>query len=179
MKTVIAAALAALAFAPAVFAADRCVASASAPFKAGSATYTVEAFSDGPTCEKAVSALVIRQADSVVVWQEAMVNEFVMDLAGKANAKELGEALKEWVSGGSNIATTADLPEWKAGTDQPGAGAEFPFYQEEGMDQASYEEARKAKLPVFCYVQGMESLACIVVDPAGGAYKIGAQSFPG
>jgi hypothetical protein len=32
---------------------------------------------------------------------------------------------------------------------------------------------------VFCYVQGMESMACIGLSKDGQMTKIGVQSFPG
>ena len=47
------------------------------------------------------------------------------------------------------------------------------------MDRDTYEKIRAAKTPVFSYVQGMESVAVITVDPEAGVVTIGAQSFPG
>ena len=73
--------------------------------------------------------------------------------------------------------STADLPVWPAGADAPDAG-EFPFYVEEGFDRTGYEGMRAADRAMFCYVQGMESLACVAaVD--GRLDKIGVQTFPG
>jgi hypothetical protein len=40
------------------------------------------------------------------------------------------------------------------------------------------EAARAARLPVFCYVQGMESMACVMWKD-GGITKLGVQLFPG
>jgi hypothetical protein len=53
-----------------------------------------------------------------------------------------------------------------------------PQLWDEGVDRDSYEQVRVAKVPVFCYVQGMESLACVVLKD-GGMSKIGLQTFPG
>jgi hypothetical protein len=55
---------------------------------------------------------------------------------------------------------------------------EFYFYPEAGVDRATYESVRAARLPVFSYVQGMESMAVIVLRN-GRMEKLGAQSFPG
>jgi hypothetical protein len=56
---------------------------------------------------------------------------------------------------------------------------EFPFYPEEGMDQVTYEQIRAEKQKIFCYVQGMESIACVAISKNGAATKIGVQTFPG
>jgi hypothetical protein len=75
------------------------------------------------------------------------------------------------------MATTKALPEWKAKDDFPING-EFMFYVEEGIDRAAYDVIRKADLPMYCFVQGMESVACLVLQD-GGLFKVGVQSFPG
>lgn len=55
---------------------------------------------------------------------------------------------------------------------------EFPFYVEEGLDRAAYEAVRGRDAPMFCYIQGMESAACLALED-GRLAKIGVQSFPG
>ena len=55
---------------------------------------------------------------------------------------------------------------------------EFPLYLEDGTTREDYAALRVKKLPMFCYVQGMESQACLALED-GGLRKIGAQSFPG
>lgn len=121
----------------------------------------------------------MRDADGNAVFHESYVAEYVMLLAGAQNSDELTKALKEWIdTSNQQFATTADLPEWKEGADQPVLG-EFAFYPEEGIDREGYEKLRAAKTPVFSFVQGMESVAVITVDPEAGVIRIGAQSFPG
>ena len=66
---------------------------------------------------------------------------------------------------------------WPPGAQQPASG-EFPFYPEEGVDRDYYEKARAARAPLFCYVQGMESMSCVAIIE-GGMVKLGVQSFPG
>jgi hypothetical protein len=56
---------------------------------------------------------------------------------------------------------------------------EFPFYPEQGIERDMYEKTRAANLGTFCFVQGMESVGCYVVEPQGPLRKIGAQSLPG
>ncbi|MFT3811533.1 MAG: hypothetical protein QM698_16595 [Micropepsaceae bacterium] len=141
--------------------------------------YSIGAIAGGPDCQKAVALIVIRDADGNPVYHESYVAEYVMVLAGAQNSDELTKALKDWIStSDQQFKTTADLPEWKAGEDQPMLG-EFAFYPEEGMDRDTYEKIRAAKTPAFSYVQGMESIAVITVDPEAGVVAIGAQSFPG
>jgi hypothetical protein len=62
---------------------------------------------------------------------------------------------------------------------RPCRNSEFPFYLEpEWNDRVGYEELRARNAPMYCYVQGMESLACLALQD-GQLYKIGVQSFPG
>lgn len=163
---------------PGAVAADKCTASADGAWAAGKAT--IEAFASGAKCESALAVLAIRDETGAVAIAEVYSSDQVMVLAGMTSAKDLEGALKGWIDpAASNMTTSGDLPEWKAGADAPAAG-EFAFYPEEGVDQASYSKVRDAKSPMFCYVQGMESLACIVKDAeTGGFFKIGVQSFPG
>lgn len=141
--------------------------------------YTIGAIAGGPDCQKAVALIVIRDADGNAVYHESYVAEYVMVLAAAQNSADLTKALKEWIdTSNPDFKTTADLPEWKEGADMPMSG-EFAFYPEEGMDREGYEKIRAAKTPVFSYVQGMESIAVITVDPDAGVIVIGAQSFPG
>jgi hypothetical protein len=63
------------------------------------------------------------------------------------------------------------------GAEHPVNG-EFPFYPEPGVDRDYYEKARALRAPVFCYVQGMESMSFVALIE-GGMVKLGVQSFPG
>ncbi len=141
--------------------------------------YSIGAIAGGPDCQKAVALIVVRDADGNPVYHESYVAEYVMVLAGAQNSAELTKALQDWINtADQQFKTTADLPEWKEGADQPVLG-EFAFYPDEGVDRDTYEKIRAAKTPVFSYVQGMESIAVITVDPEAGVISIGAQSFPG
>ncbi len=171
----------ALLAAPSALAAERCGGTASAAWDAAGKGWMIEAMADGPTCDQAVATMVIRNATGEPVFNTSQVANQTMLLAGKTNAKELGDGLKEWIDPkGSNITTSDALPEWKKGAEAPGeAGAEFPFYPDEGMTQEAYEAIRATKAPTFCYVQGMESLNCLVLDKDGVLTSAGVQSFPG
>jgi hypothetical protein len=54
----------------------------------------------------------------------------------------------------------------------------FPFYPSEGVTREAYLAARAANAPMWCFVQGMESQACLVLRD-GAITELGAQSFPG
>ena len=75
--------------------------------------------------------------------------------------------------------STGDLPEWKKGAEAPSPLGEFPFYPDQGVDQETYAKIRAEKQAVFCYVQGMESMACVAIARDGTATKVGVQTFPG
>lgn len=171
---------AALLFAPSASAAERCNAGTVVNWDAAGAGVTVEAFASGTACEKATAVVVFRNAEGVPQKWDTIPAEQNMMLAGKTNAAELDAALKELLDQKSSpYATTGDLPEWKAGENFPING-EFVFYVDETIDRKNYARIRAAKAPVFCYVLGMESQACVYKEPTdGNLTHIGFQSFPG
>lgn len=157
---------------------DGCAARASVAWAAGRAR--ADAFSDGPSCALAVVTLVVRTADGTPVWTHTAPAAQVMIFAGVTNAADMQSRLAEWIAQeNSMMPTTAALPDWPQAQESPMSG-EFPFYVEDGFTREDYLSVRAAGLPLFCYVQGMESLACVALDPATGeANKIGVQLFPG
>ncbi|MCE9522115.1 MAG: hypothetical protein K8S25_06750 [Alphaproteobacteria bacterium] len=162
-----------------VEAAGNCAASATAVWKAdGMRALRTEAYSSGPTCALAVTTLVVRASDGKVLWAEAAPVEHVMTFVEVKTRKQMARALSEWLLQSHTFKTTSDLPEWKKGAEAPVSG-EFPFYPEAGIDRDAYEQIRAEKQPVFCYVQGMESLACLGLSKDGSLAKVGLQLFPG
>lgn len=174
-----AAALAALSAAPAF--ADDCNARYASPWEPGNGTsYTIEAISDGPTCEQAIAVYTVRGADGALLYSEVYSANQIMVLVGQATKTDMKGALFQWTMQDTyegNIANTATLPEWKSGAEAPDGG-EFTFYPETGVDQAYYKQLRTAKVPMICYVQGMESMACLALYE-GGFVMVGVQVFPG
>ncbi len=137
----------------------------------------VEASANGADCAQAEATLTIRNAGGVL-WSETYPASEVMVLAGAESVEDMQRRLNEWVNPpGAARNSTGDLPVWAAGAQNPMSG-EFPFYAEEGVDRARYETLRGADAPMFCFVQGMESEACLTLEN-GRLTKIGAQSFPG
>lgn len=139
--------------------------------------YAVEAFTRGPTCDRSVAVIVLRDPTGDVAHQEALPAGFVATLAGRAGADEMKSALAEWADPAKSPYKRAhDLPKWPKGADA--TEGDFPFMTEEGIDRDTYEAIRKADGPVFCYVQGMESMSCLgIVD--GVLQPLGVQMFPG
>jgi len=136
-----------------------------------------EAVSHGPRCDKAVVVVTVRGADGTPLWVDARVAQFVMPFAGVKSMKAMKAALGEWIRQDHQLKSTASLPTWPPGAAQPASG-EFPFLPDEAVDRDYYEAARRARLPLFCYVQGMESMACVALKD-GGMIKLGVQLFPG
>lgn len=137
----------------------------------------VEAAANGATCADAQVTLTIRNGEQTL-WTDVHIASQVMVLAGAESVEDLQRRLNEWVSPpGASRNSTGDLPVWVANAPQPISG-EFPFYPEEGVTRATYESIRGRDAPMFCYVQGMESEACVALEN-GQITKIGVQSFPG
>jgi hypothetical protein len=141
---------------------------------------SVEAYTGGPTCALAVVTLVIRNSKGEPLWFETSDTRYILSFSEqpKANAEAMATTLKEWVKNDDRMQYTSVLPEWKKGADAP-VSAEFPFYVQDGITQQDYSQMRDAKLPMFCYVAGMESESCLVLTKEGTIVKIGSQSFPG
>jgi hypothetical protein len=140
--------------------------------------YGTEAFSSGPTCAQAAVTLVVRAPDGGVAWVDAAPGEHVMTFADVKTRQDMSGALTDWLSQSSMFKTTRELPAWPEGAQGPESG-EFPFMPEAWIDRDYYERSRAQGSPMFCYVQGMESIACIALSKDGQMEKIGVQSFPG
>ncbi len=141
-------------------------------------TLQVEASSAGPDCAHAVATIAVRDANGKVLWADAAPTERLMTLAQARELPAMQRALAEWIdSNNRTIATSSALPDWPQGANTPQNG-EFPFYPESAFNRDAYMALRTANVPVFCYVQGMESQACVALQN-GSMTKIGVQSFPG
>ena len=142
--------------------------------------YTAEAYANGSDCANAVVTLVVRGQDNRPRHVFAAPAGTLMPFAGLANLAGMKRTLGEWISQDNLVLQTAGkLPDWPEGANTPLEG-EFPFYVDEDIDRDAYMKARDADRPLFCYVQGMESMACVALDPANGEMtKLGVQSFPG
>jgi hypothetical protein len=140
--------------------------------------FTVEASTAGPTCEHAVATITLRYADRQVLYAEAFPASQVMTLAAAREAIAMEAALAEWIDpSAGTMQTTGALPDWPADAQAP-VGGEYPFYVEPGWDRRAYMQARSANIPMFCFVHGMESSACLVARH-GRFERIGVQTFPG
>ncbi len=161
-------------------AASSCNGKASTVWVAASQRLTVEALADGPRCAQAVIILVIRNSKGEPLWIDASKASSVAIFTQNppANAKAMATSLKQWITQNDAMKKTSALPEWEPGANQPIAG-EFPFYPGDGMIYGDYNKLRKANQPMFCYVSGIESAACLTVTRDGKVIKIGSQSFPG
>lgn len=161
--------------------ADDCNARASSAWEPGNGqTYAIEALTDGATCDQAVAAYVVRGADGAPLYYDIYQANQIMVLAGQPTKADMEGALFQWAmqdAGPDGVMHTGSLPEWKAGAETPEAG-DFAFYPDMAVDQAYYEQLRAAKAPMICYIQGMESSACLALYE-GGFVLVGVQTFPG
>lgn len=140
--------------------------------------YRLEAFSNGPNCALAVVTLAVRAPDGTALWVDAAPAAHLMTFAEVKTLKQMATALNDWLPQAHMFKTTAELPEWKTGEDAPKSG-EFQFIPDAAVDREYYEQTRAGQQPVFCYVQGMESMSCVALSKDGQMTKIGVQTFPG
>ena len=155
-----------------------CDAAASADWLGGEGQhFAVTASTSGPSCEQSVALLIVRNPAGVVVWTDALPAARVMGLNGPPTRTPMNSALAEWIGLGAQGRTTADLPPWPRANEPPSAGG-FEFAPEPWLERTDYLEMRARAQPMFCYVQGLESLACLTISDEG-LEKIGVQSFPG
>lgn len=154
--------------------AQPCAGAASRTWDHAGESLIISAMAVGDTCATASAELKVVDRQNQTLFQQNYPIEHVMVLAGATSA-DLQAKLTEWI--GDAPQTTSALPDWPEGAAQPMSG-EFPFYPSEGVTREMYLEARAANAPMWCFVQGMESQACLVLRD-GRLTDLGAQSFPG
>ena len=139
-----------------------------------------EAMVAGPTCETAVVTLVVRDKSLSPLLAWAARTQDVFGLYAVKDAEAMKTALDSFLDPeSSTMKTSADLPPWNKGKAEPTTqSAEFPFHPDDGVDQASYENIRMTKSPLFAFPQGHESLAVYVLH-GGRLESVGIQQFPG
>jgi hypothetical protein len=140
--------------------------------------FRVEATTSGPTCRQSAALMIVRNAAGDVVWTDARPAAFVAGLNTPTTRTPMTFALQEWIGFGSRGQTTADLPPWPHPQPVPTSVSGFEFDPEPWINRETYLAMRERAEPMFCYVQGMESLACLV-EYHGRLEKIGVQAFPG
>jgi hypothetical protein len=140
---------------------------------------TIDASTSGPDCERAAATLTVRNAQGRILWTEARAAEHVMTLASARDRAAMQTALGEWLNSGNHtMATSSALPDWPVNAAAP-ANGEFPFYPEPSFDREAYMSLRQSDVPLYCFVQGMESMACLALTVGGDIEKVGVQAFPG
>jgi hypothetical protein len=140
--------------------------------------FRATASTSGANCTQSVVLLVVRDHSGDVIWTDALVAAHVMGLNEPTTQAAMTLALADWVRGPTTrLRTTADLAPWAQTSGQRGE-SEFPFRPEEWIDEDTYERLAGEASPMFCYIQGMESIACLV-EFDDRLEKIGVQSFPG
>lgn len=156
-----------------------CNAQASAPWRQSGQGVVAEARSLGARCDKAKIELTLRSARGKALMSFASTADAIMTFADVKTKAAMQAKLASWLAEAMRtMPTSAKLPDWKPNQTEPSDG-EFPFVVDEGVTRPFYLSMRKAKLPMFCFVQGMESLGCAVMRPNGEATRLGAQTFPG
>lgn len=158
--------------------AEECSGRASAPWTQAGKGYSVDAIADGPDCAKAVVVLVVRGPDGKALHTFLGTSDTIISFGDTKTKAAMKATLARWLVEANTMPTSDQLPDWKDKQEQPGSG-QFPFYPEYGVKRTDYLAIRKAKRPVFCYAQGMESVACVVLDADGVVTKVGAQAIPG
>ena len=140
--------------------------------------YTAEATATGSTCEKAVAVLVIRAREGSPIYTWSGAARDIFGLKEASDAASMKAALADWIDQKNNMAPTSDkLPPWEKTDGQP-SREEFPFHPAPDLDKAGWKALRQARLDVFCFPQGSESLACAALRE-GRMEDIGLQQSPG
>ena len=139
--------------------------------------FALQAFSNGPTCAKAVVVFVIRDPSGKIVHAAAHQSEYVLPTKDARTRVQMQAALADWVGAATMADNHDNLPNWPAGMATP-APHEFPFTPDPDISRADYLAIKANKTPYFCYVQGMESMRCLVLKD-GALEPFGVQSFPG
>lgn len=125
----------------------------------GSQYYVIEAEAEGATCAEAVATMRLTSRDGTVLYERDYPTAQVsLAFAPMSNQTALREELEGWTVNTADPATADTLPAWPSGAQRP------PNFQPaEGVTRATYEGARGAQGPLFCYPDGGESNACVAM----------------
>ncbi len=108
-----------------------------------------------------------------VLFDRVYQADQVMRLAYASDRDSMQESLAAWADL-NRYPSSVVLPSWEAlNGDQ-----EFPFLLSQEMSEADYKALIASDIPVFCYIQGMESLLCLTYQD-GALEELGVQLFPG
>jgi hypothetical protein len=163
-----------------------CNHSASAPWaSAKKLGLVLSAYSVGEKCGTTALVLTVSDSKGTTIWSTTRLAQHVLIFADADmnTDKAVKAKLAEWIAIGqeSKVRTTSNLPDWPAGAEGPtreGDG-EFGYSVEEGTARDSYLDDRKKGYPLFCFVQGFESEACIIATSPNSISEFGGTSFPG
>lgn len=140
-----------------------CAVTTARAWQAGAAHYTIEASLHGAACGSAAALLVIRNAAGETLYADAApVTNLDLAFNPRADDATMARDVAAWISGEGYGPTAAGLPAWGAGAERP-PGVFFAM-----TDRETYEAARAAAWPMFCYPNGGESAACVAQDARHG-----------
>lgn len=150
---------------------------------AGGPSYRIAATAAGSACDAGIATLTVTDGAGATLYtgQHQIEPMTSTVFAESKTPQKLEAALADWIDpqGATQMRTTAALPDWPAGAEGPDAG-EFPFYPEEGMSRDLWLRLRAQDKPLYCFVQGGESMLCLALDAAANMLTpVGVQTFPG
>jgi hypothetical protein len=131
----------------------------------------------GSNCARAGLSYTITNARGRVLFRQTYQAENVAPFGEVRTRTQMQRALADWIKPVNGPTFLANLPNWVAGADAP-EEREFGFMPAETMTREDYLGIIRSRSPIRCYVQGIESINCVlyhggVIDP------FGVQSFPG
>ena len=131
----------------------------------------IEASASGSNCSQAVVTINLRKGNGEALWAHSYIAKQLLNFAqiNSSDTKAMTKALVSWISG-EGFMKSADALK---------LDGEFPFTPTESIDAASLAQYRKARLPLFCFIQGMESGNCLAKNKYGNLIELGVQRFPG
>jgi hypothetical protein len=142
---------------------------------------TLAAHAVGPNCASSAVVLLVMDSKRDVQWSTTrLAQQNAIFMEGITDDASMTAALKTWVEQDQPL-STSELPDWKAGAEQPEreGDREFGFFIGPETSREFYLETRRNNQPLFCFVQGVESTSCITATGSNSIYEIGGFTFPG
>ncbi|MFT3729209.1 MAG: hypothetical protein QM759_15410 [Terricaulis sp.] len=153
-----------------------CPATASTPWSAGAATFTITAAAAGPFCANSAVTITIADAARTVVHTQTYVASSMTPLADATSVDDMSRMLREWITpAGASKDSTGDLAPWAADAPTP-IDAEVPFTPTPGIGRAEYTALRAADAPMYCYQESNEAGLCFAMR-GGKLSLIGTQTY--
>ena len=138
-----------------------CTATASRDWRVGGQVYRIEGHASGATCTAMNATITLSTPEGTQLFTQSYPTaQIPLAFAPVGDATTRQTELTAWLANVAPAPATANaLPAWPTAAAKP-----LHFTPAPGVTRETYQAARAARQPIFCYPDGGESNACLALD---------------